>query len=73
MSRGVIVVFFMILALVGGAAIALVWWSLADKFFPGAARSTGQGGPRKPDESVKPQVVKGFDEGSKPANQQSSQ
>ncbi len=72
MSRGAIVVFFMILALVGGAAIALVWWSLADKFFPGAARSTGQGGARKPDETVKPQVVKGFDEISKAANQQSS-
>ncbi len=78
MSRGTIVVFFMVLALAGGAAIALVWWSLADKFFPGAARSTGQGGPRRPDESVKPTVVEGFgaaeppSESSKAAHQQSS-
>lgn len=30
------------IALVGGTIVVLLWWSLADKFFPGADRSTGQ-------------------------------
>lgn len=60
MSRDLIVVFAMVLVLVGGAVVALVWWSLADRFFPGAARSTGQGLPRQR-QDAKPKVVRGFD------------
>jgi hypothetical protein len=30
------------IALVGGTVVVLLWWSLADKFFPGADKSTGQ-------------------------------
>ncbi|MFM9996461.1 MAG: hypothetical protein ACKVU4_11755 [Phycisphaerales bacterium] len=43
MSRTLILFIAMGAVLIGGAAVALLWWSLADKFFPGAARSTGQG------------------------------
>lgn len=55
------------LALIGGTVVALAWWSLADKFFPGANRSTGQGVPRTPRSAgPKPTVVKELD-GSSPA------
>ena len=43
MSRTLNLFIAMGVVLFGGAAVALLWWSLADKFFPGAARSTGQG------------------------------
>ncbi len=67
MSRGVIVVIAMVLVLIGAAVVALVWWSLADRFFPGAARSTGQGLRKDRSGPEKPVVVRGFEEGSKDA------
>jgi hypothetical protein len=48
--------------LVGGTAIAVIWWRLADKFFPGTAAKTGQGLARpKPDRKAGAVVIKGFD------------
>lgn len=69
MSHTAIMLIAMAVVLVGGAAVALVWWSLADKFFPGAARSTGQGLRRRRDAKPTdgPVVVRGFDgEGGRP-------
>lgn len=63
MSRTGILVVAMAVVLLGGTIVALVWWSLADRFFPGAARSTGQGVRRRNEpEPAKPIVVKGFDD-----------
>lgn len=66
MSHTAILLIATAVVLVGGAAVALIWWSLADKFFPGAARSTGQGLRRHkdPEPSDRPIVVRGFDDES---------
>lgn len=42
MSIGWLIVIFAVLAVVLGSVIALVWWHLADVFFPGTAEKTGQ-------------------------------
>jgi hypothetical protein len=65
MPRTVTLFIVVVLVLVGGTLVALAWWSLADKFFPGAARSTGQGvsrAQRRQAERDRAVVVKGFDE-----------
>jgi len=31
-----------LIVLLGGAAICVGWWKLADRFFPGVSRKTGQ-------------------------------
>lgn len=61
MSRGWILFTAMVIVLAGSAVVALIWWSLADKFFPGAARSTGQGLPRESrKDEPRPRVVRDF-------------
>ena len=63
MNRTAILLTAIGVVLAGGTLVALVWWSLADRFFPGAARSTGQGVRRRDEaEPAKPVVVKGFDD-----------
>lgn len=55
-----------IVVVVGGTIVALVWWKLADRVFPGADAATGQRiglRKRKKDESDRI-VIKGFDGGS---------
>lgn len=66
MSRTLILFIAMGVVLIGGAAIALIWWSLADRFFPGAARSTGQGLRRsqRQEPPAKAVVVREFDAGA---------
>lgn len=46
-----------------GSIAALIWWSLADRTFPGAAARTGQG-LRTKRTDAKPQgtVIAGFDD-----------
>ncbi len=71
MSRTAILFIAIFVVLIGGAIVALGWWSLADKFFPGAARSTGQGLKKgaKPREAEPPVVIRGIptaDSGSSP-------
>jgi len=59
-----ILITFVIIVLVGGVVVVLAWWALADKFFPGTSRKTGQdplaeiGLKDKPDAPAK--VVKAF-------------
>lgn len=48
--------------LVGGTAVAVIWWRLADRFFPGTAAKTGQGLPKpRPDRTAGAVVIRGFD------------
>ena len=55
-----------LIVVVGGAIVAIGWWQLADKLFPGTARKTGQGLPRpRPDRKAGAVVISGFD-ASKP-------
>jgi hypothetical protein len=63
-SRDAVLILFAIAVPVCGGIVALIWWSLADRFFPGAARSTGQGlrKGQKPRSVQPPQVVTGFDQ-----------
>ena len=42
MSISTLIVIFAVLAVVLGSIVALVWWHLADVFFPGTAEKTGQ-------------------------------
>jgi hypothetical protein len=42
MNITLMIVIFAVLAVVLGSVIALVWWHLADYFFPGTAEKTGQ-------------------------------
>lgn len=58
----------LIIVVVGGAIIAVIWWGLADKLFPGTAAKTGQGLPRpKPDRKAGATIVKSWD-GSGPSD-----
>jgi hypothetical protein len=42
MDIGWLIIIFAIIAVVFGSVIALVWWHLADVFFPGTSEKTGQ-------------------------------
>ncbi len=37
-----LVIFIFLIVLVAGALICIGWWKLADKWFPGTSRKTGQ-------------------------------
>jgi hypothetical protein len=54
------------IVLIGGAIVAVVWWRMADKLFPGTAAKTGQDIPRpRPDHKTGATVIKDW---SKPAD-----
>jgi hypothetical protein len=49
------------IVVIGGAIVAIVWWRLADRLFPGAAAKTGQDVPRpRPDHKAGATVIKGW-------------
>lgn len=53
--------------LVGGTVAAVAWWQLADYFFPGTARKTGQrilgrDDPKPAGPPPSATIVRGFDE-----------
>jgi hypothetical protein len=51
----------------GGAVVAIVWWRLADKLFPGAAAKTGQDIPRpRPDHRTGATVIRDWDSPKEP-------
>ena len=41
MQIGLLIALFVVV-LIGGAIVCIGWWKLADKWFPGTTRKTGQ-------------------------------